>query len=64
VAQGGFLPLPWSEIQAWSGLYSIRLRPWELDVITAIDDVWLGVMGRQTVTLDDLTAGDEEATDA
>ncbi len=50
----GFLPLPWSEIDAFARLQHITFRPWELDVITTIDDEWLAVMSRKTVTAEDL----------
>jgi hypothetical protein len=54
VAAVGFLPVRWVDIAAWSTLYRIRLKPWELDVITAIDDEWLDVMSRKTVKAEDL----------
>jgi len=42
VGAAGFLPLPWSEIDAFARLQHITFRPWELDVITTIDDEWRG----------------------
>jgi len=37
----GGLPISHGEIMAWQSLYGIRLSPWELDVIKALDAAYL-----------------------
>lgn len=42
---GGFGPAPllWSEIAAWARLHRLSPTPWELDVLTALDDAFIAV---------------------
>lgn len=56
------LPLPYSEIDAWTRLYRIRLKSWEIDMLTMLDDIWLDVMRRKSVTAEDLK-GEDSADD-
>jgi hypothetical protein len=51
---GNFLPVPWSEIEAWSRLHRHPFKAWELGVITMLDDVWLTTMRKVAVSLEDL----------
>jgi len=39
----GFGParLGWAEIDAFNRLSGLRLRPWEIEVIEALDDRWM-----------------------
>jgi hypothetical protein len=53
-----FLPLRWTDIESWSRLYRTPLRPWELEAITALDDIWLAIVRKKTISQEDL-AGDE-----
>jgi hypothetical protein len=55
-----FLALNWSDIESWSRLYGMALKPWELDAITMLDDVWLAVMRKKEISVADL----EEERDA
>lgn len=64
MTQGGFLPLPWSEIESCARLHGIRLKPWEISVVTALDDVWLDIMGRKAITEQDLFLKEEGEADA
>lgn len=34
-------PITHAEIDAWSRLYRVRLDPWEVDAIRALDDAFL-----------------------
>lgn len=34
-------PLSWQLILAWTTLTGIRLSPWEVDVIKALDGLWI-----------------------
>lgn len=50
---GGFgaNPLAWSEVESWARLCRIELLPWEVDVLMALDEVWLEVQhGRSGAT--------------
>lgn len=44
---GGMLPIPISEIDAWSRLMCVPLSPWEVRVIQGIDAVWLDVHSKK-----------------
>lgn len=55
VSQVGALPMPWSEMDAWCRLRGIKLKAWEIRVLGALDDLWLDIQGRKTVTMEDLT---------
>jgi hypothetical protein len=41
--QGGMGPgaIGYPDIQAWCGLRGVRLAPWEVEVLTALDHAWL-----------------------
>ena len=47
VCEVGYLPIPASEIAAWCALREIHLRPWELDVIRALDRLLLTELARK-----------------
>jgi hypothetical protein len=36
---GSFQPITAQEIQAWQSMHGIKLSPWELDAIRAIDKI-------------------------
>lgn len=40
-------PLSFTEIEAWCRLMHIRLDPWEVDTLRAIDDAFLEVAAEQ-----------------
>lgn len=42
---GGVVPEPitWPDIDAWARHTGARPAPWEVETITALDDVWLRV---------------------
>lgn len=61
IAEGGFLPIPWRDIDSWSRLYGVRLNPWELDALSHIDDLWLQVMAKKHVSFEDLKGDDTDA---
>jgi hypothetical protein len=61
VADGGFLAIPWHDIDSWSRLYAVRLKSWELDALTKLDDLWLAVMRMKNVTIEDLKGEDADA---
>jgi hypothetical protein len=37
----GVVPITWGDIDAFARLTGARLAPWEVKVITALDDLWL-----------------------
>ena len=51
---GGFLPLAWSEIDAWARLNGYRLKPWHVEALCLLDDAWLEVAAKKHVAMDDL----------
>ena len=51
---GGFLPLSFTEIEAWARLYSVELQPWHVRAIRAMDTAFLGAIAKKP-TLEDLT---------
>lgn len=36
-------PVAWADVEAWSRLTCRRLVPWEIDILTHLDDLWLSV---------------------
>jgi len=48
------MPLLWTEIEAWTHLYRIAPKEWELDLLIELDDLWLKIMSKEAVTADDL----------
>lgn len=54
------MPLAWSEIESWSLLHRIQLKPWELDILTMLDDVWLEVVRKATVSVEDLLPDNDD----
>jgi len=37
----GVLPLSWSEIDAFCRLSGVRLAPWEVEIVEALDDAYM-----------------------
>lgn len=53
VSEVGYMPIKWSEILAWSRLYRLRPRRWELDALTMIDDTFLSIVAKKTFAMED-----------
>jgi hypothetical protein len=34
-------PIGYTEIAAWAGLRGLRLTPWEVEALTALDHAWM-----------------------
>lgn len=49
---GGFGPMPISprDVQAWCEMRGLRLTPWELDTLDAMDDALLRAVAEQSPT--------------
>jgi hypothetical protein len=47
VWQGGFRPLPATEIYAWEQINEIKLDPWELGAIRQLDALFLKTMTQE-----------------
>jgi hypothetical protein len=58
VNQVGFMPIPWTEIQAWAELSRLRPKMWEIEILVGLDDLWLSIQNKKNVTLDDLKGND------
>ena len=43
----GLSPLAWRDIEAWARLRHVTLRPWELDLLMALDATWMAVAGER-----------------
>lgn len=43
----GFGPVPimWADIDAFVRLSGVRLAPWEIEIVEALDDAWLDALG-------------------
>lgn len=50
--QGGFGPLPisWSDILSYCTLMRMRLDPWEVEALRALDDAYLESVAEQQTT--------------
>lgn len=59
ISQVGFLPITWESIRAWADLMRIRPKPWELEILLRLDDLWLSIQSRKGVTMDDLKGADD-----
>ncbi|WP_456236465.1 phage tail assembly chaperone [Devosia aurantiaca] len=42
----GVVPITWSDIDAFARLTGLYLVPWEVKIITALDDLWLATVGK------------------
>lgn len=47
VWQGGFLPIPATELRAWEELNEIKLESWELGAIRKLDALFLKIVGEK-----------------
>lgn len=47
---GAQLPIPHMEILAWCALHGERLRPWEIQVLRALDAAWLRAVNKPDET--------------
>lgn len=43
----GWLPLTWTDMDAWARIAGIDLQPWQAGIIRAMDRAWLTEMVRQ-----------------
>lgn len=41
--QAGPQPITWEAMHAWQSVSQLRLRPWELRAVLALDDAFIGV---------------------
>jgi len=41
--EAGPIPLTWLDLQAWSTLRGVTLMQVEIDILTMIDEVWIGI---------------------
>ncbi len=41
ISGSGSCPIDFRQIQAWSGLMGVKLTPWEIRLIRAVDDIWI-----------------------
>ena len=53
LTQGGWMPIPPSEIESAARLIGITLERWELDGLFRLDDCWRTVMGEKVHSFDD-----------
>ena len=47
-AEGGCSGITWSEIHAWQSANHLRMSPWELDTIAALDRAVLPILNKKT----------------
>lgn len=57
------MPITWGEIDAWSRLYRIVPKDWELDLLLELDQLWLKIMAKEGVSADDLREEGAEEDD-
>lgn len=56
----GWLPIPLTEYDAFARLMGIRLRPWELNALLRLDNVWREVMAEDGHSFEDKADDDKE----